>query len=106
MTIEIYTTINTILFDGKWSYGKGRLKKKLTTTEEPATSYQKKKLLQQAVKTVDDGEFVISGRNGKYVACDESGRPVWYLYVEWKPLKNKTETSHETRTNNKTETNQ
>ena len=82
MTIEIYTTINTIHFGGKWSYGKGQLKKKLTTAEEPATSYQKKKLFLKAVKMVDDGEYEIKGRGGKYVACDESGRPVWYLYVE------------------------
>lgn len=82
MTIEIYYTVNVLKFGNEWSYGMGRLKKKLTTTDEPQNPYQKKKLLQQAVKMVDDGEYEIKGRGGKYVACDESGRPVWYLYVE------------------------
>lgn len=82
MTIEIYTTINTNYFGGKWSYGKGRLKKRLTTDETPTTSYQKKKLLLRAVSVVDNGMYEIRGRNGKYTACDEFGKPIWYLYME------------------------
>ena len=82
MTIVIYTIHNPLYLEGRWSYGMGKLKKKLTTTEEPQNPYQKKKLLLRAVKMVDDREYEIKGRSGKYVACDESGRPVWYLYVE------------------------
>lgn len=71
--------------NGKWAYGMGSLRKKLTTDEEPNTSAKRKNLLLRAVKTVDQGEFVIKGkgRSGKYIACEkEYGRPVWYLYVE------------------------
>ena len=82
-TIYIYHTINTMYYNGKWAYGMGSLRKKLTTDEEPNTSAKRKNLLLRAVKTVDQGEFVIKGRSGKYIACEkEYGRPVWYLYVE------------------------
>ena len=77
----IYYTINVMEFNGKWTYGMGRLKKKLTHDASffELSPYQKKKLLSAAVGDAYD----ISGRMGKYVACEkETGRPVWYIYVE------------------------
>ena len=84
-TIYIYTTINTLCFDGRWSYGMGKLRKALKLEEDYSTltAYKKKKTLLDAVATVDQGNYVIKGRSGKYVACDkETGRPTWYIYLE------------------------
>ena len=83
MKIFIYHVYAPICFDGKWSYGMGKLRKKLITDEQPKNSAAKKELLKRAVATIDSGMYDIRGRSGKYAVFEkETGRPIWYIYAE------------------------
>ena len=83
MKIYIYHVYSPICFDGKWSYGMGKLRKKLITEEQPKTSAARKELFRKALRTIDNGTYEIRGRSGKYGVFEpETGRPVWYIYAE------------------------
>ncbi|MBQ8095106.1 MAG: hypothetical protein IJ242_16260 [Clostridia bacterium] len=82
-TLYLFSTINTVETNGKWSYGMGKLLKKLMCYADFNTlsAYQKKKLLLSAT----GGSYEIRGRAGKYTACNkDTGKPELYIYVEEK----------------------
>lgn len=85
---RFYKPHNVLYFNGKWSYGLGKLKRSLSHDADffSLPSHKRKKMLAEAVGLMDAGEYVFSGRMGKYIACEkESGRPTWYVVVETTP---------------------
>ena len=86
MTIlSLYTAVNPCEKDGRWSCEPGTLQKKFQCFAdfEKMPFFQRKKTLLSAVKAVDDGDYDVRGRNGRYSLCEKkSGIPVWCVCVE------------------------
>ncbi len=109
MTIYVHRTYHPMQNGNRWSYGMGKLVRRLTgnASFSSLSAYQRKKILEEAVAMAElqgyfqaeagekaaekgpDGRsaYDIRGRYrdgmGKYTVCEkDSGKPVWYLVVE------------------------
>ena len=81
-TLSIYMAVNACEAGGRWSCYSGQLRKRFQCYAdfENLPFFQRKKTLLNAVKTMDDGNYDVRGRSGRYTVCErDSGKPVWVV---------------------------